>query len=1024
MLIRKELIIIIGIVTLYRICCKVGLSTYEKTHGTEIKDGMYIKSNGSLSPIQEFICEKLNLMYSMRFLSPGTDAHYSLIVIDDEENERNLKIESTRDYNKDVAYIKPSTEEKKEKATEIHLTEQKNEETAEIPTEKKNEEKKKKTTYFEDYHQTLIEMFPSSTGFLSIYTSRNDSFIKFLHLEHVSKHKIHILACLFLLAEGVDIPLKLEGSKTSPMLVLKEIIVKSEEENKTEDLKESKPEIKKKNKKRKLKESKTESKKENEESGEKKNIFSLSMKYRPDSRKNENSKEKKKAVPQTRAANVINFFIGNKTNPDIREGGEYAEPRTYEEFKTGKFLNNARWLIQYYIFEYLDSEEKIIELAKEVYSMLKECIEQKEKEGSNEDVEYLKSIVDKCFVKSSGANTIKAKHRIDILTTIYKESPLVNVFPFSGDIDISKYRSISSYNRKEDSFNVGKKYSDCVEAGLLSLFCCLAYDSKSKEYNIDHMGEVSLELKRFFDTHNKQLETDTYEMHMEWSKVVADLENKNIRYLKENRNELAPGIINMLYVIAEITGRYSDEEESFKELNTLLEREDNVNQSELFTKVELYTEELILSLSKKYTAEEDSELPSREIKIDILNMSKCPNLNGQTELFGEVVITYSYLNLEGGIKLIHTIEHLQATSFPSRINTLTNEKKKEIINNKNSIENESEKTLTDFLLMQLVDKLMEGNSFISNYYKENIKISRENNYFYPIEKFFLYNTFKSAEYKIYIIRYIRECLLEHSLEETDPWSRLLSNMIGSLPLEDLNTVRDVFFNPLYRAGFYKGFCTKVNIPITIVDRNILSYSAGVYYEQYIYNNNFFNRHLEFLKAHLLTKSDRGNFFAAIVCQIDSGSNTHFLSLLTHGITSIKPLLEIEAFLNSIDRDLPEYETVIKANDIWLVWLNMSFRSDVFNKITTILFDKIVIDEDFITINETKYEYTDENIKNTISKFEKSKFPQTVKNHVLNLIKKDLEYAKKLNYLIKKYEVFLVRDVPTPRKPAVNEVIVN
>ncbi|KAI5131725.1 hypothetical protein NEPAR04_2588, partial [Nematocida parisii] len=165
MLIRKEFIIIIGIITLCRICCRVGISTYEDLHNKEIGDGLCIRINGPLSPIRKFICEKLNLMYSMRFLSPGTDAHYSIIVIDDEENEENLKIESTRDYNKDAPYIKSSVEETVE--------------TAEATPIEENKEKKKRTAYLKDYHQTLIEMFPSSTGFLSIHTSRADSFIKF-----------------------------------------------------------------------------------------------------------------------------------------------------------------------------------------------------------------------------------------------------------------------------------------------------------------------------------------------------------------------------------------------------------------------------------------------------------------------------------------------------------------------------------------------------------------------------------------------------------------------------------------------------------------------------------------------------------------------------------------------------------------------------------------------------------------------------------------------------------------------------
>ncbi|KAI5157523.1 hypothetical protein NEPAR06_2469, partial [Nematocida parisii] len=349
--IRKEFMIMI--VTLYQMHCNVGMRSYGEIHSREIGDGMCIRVNGPLSPTREFISEKFNLMFEMRILSPGVDVDYSLCVTDNENSENNVKIESTRDYNKDMAYKNLFTKEKEEEATEN-------------PTKEKNKEKEKKASYIEDYHQTLIELFPSLTGSLSIHTSRKDSFIRFLQFEHVSKHKIDILACLFLLAEGVDIPLKVEHSKTGPMLVLKEIIAKSEKENKPEDLNLSKLEIKKESKKRKLKEGKTGSKKDSKEGKDKKNIFSLNMKYKRN-KTNANSKKAARSVSQKRAANVINFFIDNKTNPDIREGGEYAEPRTYEEFKTGKFLNNARWLIQYYIFKYLDGEEKIIEFAKTVY---------------------------------------------------------------------------------------------------------------------------------------------------------------------------------------------------------------------------------------------------------------------------------------------------------------------------------------------------------------------------------------------------------------------------------------------------------------------------------------------------------------------------------------------------------------------------------------------------------------------------------------------------------------------------------
>ncbi|KAI5157934.1 hypothetical protein NEPAR05_1718, partial [Nematocida parisii] len=535
----------------------------------------------------------------------------------------------------------------------------------------------------------------------------------------------------------------------------------------------------------------------------------------------------------------------------------------------------------------------------------------------------------------------------------------------------------------------------------------LAYDPKTKEYNIDHMGEVSPDLKRFFDTYNKQLETDTYEMHIEWSKVVADLENENIRYLKENRNELAPGIINMLYVIAEITGRYSEEEKSLKELSTLLEEDDDTKKDMLFKKVKLYTKELILSLSKKYTVEENSKLARREIKIEILKMSKCSNIKKQVDILGEVVIAYSYLNLEGGVILKHTIRYLKTTFFPTNTNILKSNKKKEIRNKKNSIENGPEKTLTDFLLMYCIEKVVESSREVYQNHKENIKVSGENNYSYPIEKLFLYNRFEKTEDRMKMIHYIRECLLMYRLEEADPWSRLLSNIIGSLPLNDLNTVKRVFFNPLYKEGLYKSFCTKVSISLIPFDKHIDSDDAGKYYRHYINNSSLLGGYLKILKIYLTIEGNISCFFTVAMRIFGESTFIKLFSVLTHDGKSMDSLLEIEEFLNGIDRGLPKYKTVIAADDMWLIWLKLSFWSDKFNDIRSRLFDKIVIDTNFSTIKGVKHEYTDENINKAISKFKKKKFPPDVIEYVLSMVESNFEYAKKLSYLLEKYDIMFL-----------------
>ncbi|EIJ88089.1 uncharacterized protein NEPG_01417, partial [Nematocida parisii ERTm1] len=102
MLIRKELIIIIGIVALCRICCRVGISTYEDLHNKEIGDGLCIRTNGPLFPARTFASEKCDLMHSMRFLSPGADINYSARVVINSSGD--LISYFSRYFNKDKAY--------------------------------------------------------------------------------------------------------------------------------------------------------------------------------------------------------------------------------------------------------------------------------------------------------------------------------------------------------------------------------------------------------------------------------------------------------------------------------------------------------------------------------------------------------------------------------------------------------------------------------------------------------------------------------------------------------------------------------------------------------------------------------------------------------------------------------------------------------------------------------------------------------------------------------------------------------
>lgn len=134
-------------------------------------------------------------------------------------------------------------------------------------------------------------------------------------------------------------------------------------------------------------------------------------------------------------------------------------------------------------------------------------------------------------------------------------------FPYSEFNQPSSNASVPIYNRKTDKFNFEKKYSDCADILLLNICNCLFYDSENCCYSIKSLNPNS-DLAKFYKKHS-ELFTVTDAIRQDWSKVIQGLddfevvnddEHKThlIVYLKENRNELKSGIINMMNVLIKI----------------------------------------------------------------------------------------------------------------------------------------------------------------------------------------------------------------------------------------------------------------------------------------------------------------------------------------------------------------------------------------------------------------------------------------------------------------------------------------
>ncbi|KAH9385780.1 uncharacterized protein NEMAJ01_0676 [Nematocida major] len=327
-----------------------------------------------------------------------------------------------------------------------------------------------------------------------------------------------------------------------------------------------------------------------------------------------------------KAAQVINFFKENMQKEKL--------PDTPEAFSTGDFLNTPQFLIQAYVFEYITSKDDALDFAACVHAIL----------TSLPKKDY-KDVYSACFVESK-AEEDELLHQLRMIQKAMKN---LDSFPFTSPSMLPAYTSVHACKRGQTEL-LEETFSNYVEAGLLALFCCLAHDPAQKKYNADAMlgeakeNEETEALRTFFQLESVSPKTcTTKETMQEWNRVVSGLQSEHIAYARENRNQVRSGIFNMLYVVAEVTGRRKEEEPRIRKLELMLEgcKIDEAYE-DVFKKIQMYVKEIFASLSV-----------DKSLRVKFSDFKVCEQGNGQKDMCGNITLKYTDENevLQQGICL-------------------------------------------------------------------------------------------------------------------------------------------------------------------------------------------------------------------------------------------------------------------------------------------------------------------------------------------------------------------------------------
>ncbi|KAI5160035.1 hypothetical protein NEAUS03_0815 [Nematocida ausubeli] len=598
--------------------------------------------------------------------------------------------------------------------------------------------KSKMDVFSEKYHKHLIELFPSPTGDITIETRKSESFIQFLRAKTTEKHSLQILAMLLLFSEGVDIPIKVSNNALE---------VYSLEKNEI--------------------------------------YFTVPMRI-PWLDPKTNSVE---MPSQKKVKKMIIFFQENATNSEVLS--LMMDRCSLEEVATGKFLDSPKFLIQSYIFGFIDSAERAKEFVQTVHEMTEKYAPKTETSRKGN------CVYDRLFKPSSTSTST------DCMGLMKKAQEILNTyraFPFINSTQVPIYKSVPLYNRETNTFLPShlENYSNCVECMILSLFCCLAYDPSDFKYKTDHMGNVSEELKEFFSLENQPFDTTKAIFQKNWCRVVADLDESSIGY-HTKQNELYCGLINMLLVIAKIVNISKDEKEKILGFSQSLKEKKGELEGELSNSIEEYTKALLKSLSK-----------TESVEIEFSNLTSHTCTDGRYDISGGITITFEHSNIKNAIVLGISEGHSTINMKPPVMKIKDNriEQVDGIAGICKNAATFAENLFAIYAAYEIrkIDTPENNKEFIKAQMRKTIK-----NNFTDINRLLLVKKINDFSYKKSLFTYSILYSMNQKLFPEHPIVRFTSNIIGSTELNNWS-IQACVIPPIVFSGLLSKSGSNLNYP--------------------------------------------------------------------------------------------------------------------------------------------------------------------------------------------------------------------
>ncbi|KAI5165781.1 hypothetical protein NEAUS04_2515 [Nematocida ausubeli] len=625
-------------------------------------------------------------------------------------------------------------------------------------------------TYEREYHEKLIQLFSWENGELSIENERNGSFIRFLRSEPARQHAMQILAALFLLTERIEAPIECTKDGKSLCIRMKT---------------------------------------------EKTAYFDITVEVPEEVQGNTAAQTTNKSEIE----DIIGFFVYYAKKHHVLQN---SAPVSQERFEEGEFLDTLSFLIQVYVFEFIDSASDAKQFIEAVYSLLSDATENGKDSKTSTEQAHADFILKKCFSPVGTANSEMVPY-FHAIEQMQRTISICKAFPFVYIGQLPAPMLVPQYDRKLDQFSQTKEYfRNSTEICIYGLFCCFSYNPKEHKYTVGHIKNASTELRKFFEMFSAPLEDMDLEAHKAWSAVVSDISEAEIEYKKEG-NEIQCGLLNLLKVILSITGLYESKKEELSWYYEVLAQNDNPEE-ELYMEIEKYTQSVFELLLK-----------NKKMTVSCKNLKSSRRLDGTADVYGTVCIVYNDAKMSNGISICLTPRGAELQLLPVQ-NQAVCSPSASLLELKRMYECEG--SFMGLLTAQHIDARTKAIYFSSSKVaipKDAIRELSLND-FQPMNRVLIKGKIHEMKYKKNLIMHFVAYTAGREINAAHPVSRFISNILGRCELDNhivqLTLLPSLLYNGSYKSCYpnikiseklYKqiGACTVETLRIFghVLDRN-------------------------------------------------------------------------------------------------------------------------------------------------------------------------------------------------------------